>query len=72
MQQPGEEAAIRRAAALLLHWYRNDMQALVMSMSEIASLDEATDVITGLLLLQGRSPEMLADLILRTALKEAY
>ncbi len=60
-----QEPAIGMAAALIVHWSRQDIEAVVLMLAEIRDKDEAEDVITALLLLRERSAADLARLALR-------
>lgn len=68
-QEPAEPeaapSAISLAAALIVHWSRHDIEAVVLMLAEISDLDEAEDIITALLLLRDRSTADLAQLALR-------
>jgi hypothetical protein len=49
-----QEPAVRQAAALVLHWVRKDIEAVVLLMADIAGKEEAEDIIIALLQLHGR------------------
>lgn len=59
-----QEPAIGAAAALIVHWSRHDIEAVVLMLAEIRDKDEAEDIITALLLLRERSAADLARLAL--------
>jgi hypothetical protein len=74
--------AVRRACALLLHWSgsgseNRDMAGINRIFSELATVDEATDCIIVLLLLQNNhdtqlpSASTLKDLALGAAMRES-
>jgi hypothetical protein len=49
-----QEPAVAMAAALIIHWSRHDIEAVVLMLADIKDKDEAEDVITALLLLRDR------------------
>jgi hypothetical protein len=57
------EPAMRQAAALTVHMERKDIEAVVLMLTDLASQEEAEDVIVALLLLRGRSDEDVRGLI---------
>lgn len=57
------EPCIRQAAVLTSHWITGDMEAVILLLHEVATLDEAVDLATGLLLTRDCSPEILASII---------
>jgi hypothetical protein len=50
-----QEPAVAMAAALIIHWSRHDIEAVVLMLADIKDKDEAEDVITALLLLRDRT-----------------
>lgn len=53
------EPCIRTAAVLTSHWINRDMEAVVLLLSEVATVDEAVDLVTGMLLTRELSAEAL-------------
>ena len=58
------EPAIQTAAALIIHWSRLDVEAVVIMMADIADQEEAEDIITALLQLRDRDIEDVRKLVL--------
>jgi hypothetical protein len=65
-----DEPCLRTAAQLSLHWIRNDIEAVIYTLSEVDTLDEALDIITSLLLMRDREVPCLEDFLRRAALRE--
>lgn len=52
MQYAASPKPIRQAGALLQHWVRDDLPAVVECIAEIGTLEEAHDVIAALLIMR--------------------
>lgn len=60
-----DEPCIRSAAVLTSHWLAGDMEAVVLLLDEVASLDEAVDLVAGMLLTRGLKPETISSIVRR-------
>lgn len=65
MEPPVGESALRQAAVLTTHWNRRDIEAVVMLVAELEELDAAHDMIVALLMLRGKTPDEIHQLVLR-------
>jgi hypothetical protein len=57
------EPCIRAAAVLTSHWLDRDMEAVVLLLAEVTTLDEALDLVTGMLLTRELAPEVITSII---------
>lgn len=64
MQAPVGEPALRRAAVLMTHWNRRDIEAVVLLVADLDELDEAHDMIVALLMLRDKTPDEINRLVL--------
>lgn len=60
-----DEPCIRAAAVLTSHWLADDMEAVVLLLNEVESLDEAVDLVTGMLLTRKLSGEIITSIVRR-------
>lgn len=65
------EPCIRAAAVLTSHWHAGDMEAVVLLLAEVASQQEAEDLVVGLLLTRDLSPETITSIIRTPYAEEA-
>jgi hypothetical protein len=66
------EPALYRAAILLAHWQKADVEAVVLLLAEIITIDDLGDLVVGLLQLHGQPPEAVAKIIADGAARAAW
>jgi len=57
------EPCIRAAAVLTSHWLANDIEAVVLLLNEVSTMEEAVDLVTGMLLTRKLPPETITAIV---------